>query len=71
LALLARRYDLGFNIDAEERATRHSLDLLERSTRPPPISGWEGLGFVIQRTQNAAPMWSISSSIWPGEAGGA
>ena len=56
LALLARRYDIGFNIDAEEADRLDiSLDLLEALCLDPDLGGWEGLGFVIQAYQKRCP----------------
>jgi RHH-type proline utilization regulon transcriptional repressor/proline dehydrogenase/delta 1-pyrroline-5-carboxylate dehydrogenase len=52
LALLARRYDIGLNIDAEEADRLEiSLDLLERLCHEPALAGWNGIGFVIQAYQ--------------------
>ena len=49
LALQARGYDIGFNIDAEEADRLElSLDLLESLALDPDLSGWNGLGFVVQ-----------------------
>ena len=49
LAALARRYDIGFNIDAEEADRLElSLDLLESLALSDDLAGWNGLGFVIQ-----------------------
>jgi len=49
LALLAKRYDIGLNIDAEEaNRLEISLDLLEALCLDPALAGWEGLGFVVQ-----------------------
>lgn len=49
LALMARARKMGLNIDAEE-ADRLSLsiDLIERLMRDPGLSGWDGLGVVVQ-----------------------
>ena len=56
LALLARRHDIGFNIDAEETDRLDiSLDLLEALCLDPELRGWEGLGFVIQAYQKRCP----------------
>ena len=56
LALLARRYDIGLNIDAEEADRLElSLDLLEALALAPDLRGWEGLGFVIQAYQKRCP----------------
>ncbi|ODU10355.1 MAG: trifunctional transcriptional regulator/proline dehydrogenase/L-glutamate gamma-semialdehyde dehydrogenase [Rubrivivax sp. SCN 71-131] len=56
LALLAKGYDIGLNIDAEEAERLEiSLDLLERLAHEPQLSGWAGLGFVIQAYQKRCP----------------
>ncbi len=49
LAVLAKSYDIGFNIDAEEADRLDlSLDILEALSLDPDLKGWNGLGFVIQ-----------------------
>jgi RHH-type proline utilization regulon transcriptional repressor/proline dehydrogenase/delta 1-pyrroline-5-carboxylate dehydrogenase len=49
LAALAKSYDIGFNIDAEEADRLDlSLDILEALSLDPDLNGWNGLGFVIQ-----------------------
>jgi RHH-type transcriptional regulator, proline utilization regulon repressor / proline dehydrogenase / delta 1-pyrroline-5-carboxylate dehydrogenase len=49
LAALAKSYDIGLNIDAEEADRLDlSLDLLEALCFDPDLKGWNGLGFVIQ-----------------------
>ena len=49
LAALAKSYDIGLNIDAEEADRLDlSLDLLEALCLDPELSGWNGLGFVVQ-----------------------
>ncbi len=56
LALLARRYDIGLNIDAEESDRLElSLDLLEALCFAPELSGWNGIGFVVQAYTKRAP----------------
>ncbi|HEX7864912.1 MAG TPA: trifunctional transcriptional regulator/proline dehydrogenase/L-glutamate gamma-semialdehyde dehydrogenase [Variovorax sp.] len=56
LALLAQRYDIGLNIDAEEADRLElSLDLLERLCFEPALAGWNGIGFVIQAYQKRCP----------------
>ncbi|MBM3386410.1 MAG: trifunctional transcriptional regulator/proline dehydrogenase/L-glutamate gamma-semialdehyde dehydrogenase, partial [Betaproteobacteria bacterium] len=56
LAALARRYDIGLNIDAEEAERLDlSLDLLEALCASPELQGWQGLGFVVQAYQKRAP----------------
>jgi RHH-type transcriptional regulator, proline utilization regulon repressor / proline dehydrogenase / delta 1-pyrroline-5-carboxylate dehydrogenase len=56
LATLARRYDIGLNVDAEESDRLElSLDLLERLCFEPALAGWNGIGFVIQAYQKRCP----------------
>jgi RHH-type transcriptional regulator, proline utilization regulon repressor / proline dehydrogenase / delta 1-pyrroline-5-carboxylate dehydrogenase len=56
LCRLARNYDIGVNVDAEESERLGlSLDILERLARDPSLDGWEGLGFVVQAYQKRAP----------------
>jgi RHH-type proline utilization regulon transcriptional repressor/proline dehydrogenase/delta 1-pyrroline-5-carboxylate dehydrogenase len=56
LAALARRYDIGLNIDAEEADRLElSLDLLEALCFDPALGGWNGVGFVVQAYQKRAP----------------
>ncbi len=57
LALLARRYDIGLNIDAEEADRLElSLDLLEALCLAPGLAGWNGIGFVVQAYQKRATL---------------
>ncbi|WP_245906351.1 bifunctional proline dehydrogenase/L-glutamate gamma-semialdehyde dehydrogenase PutA [Teichococcus aestuarii] len=56
LAVLARRYDIGLNIDAEEADRLElSLDLLEALCHDERLAGWDGVGFVVQAYQRRAP----------------
>jgi RHH-type proline utilization regulon transcriptional repressor/proline dehydrogenase/delta 1-pyrroline-5-carboxylate dehydrogenase len=56
LALLARHYDIGLNIDAEEADRLElSLDLLESLALDPDLAGWQGLGFVVQAYGKRCP----------------
>jgi len=56
LAALARHYDIGLNIDAEEADRLElSLDLLERLCFEPDLVGWHGVGFVVQAYQKRCP----------------
>ena len=56
LAMLARRYDVGFNIDAEEADRLDlSLDLLEALATDGELGGWNGLGFVVQAYGKRCP----------------
>ncbi|WP_408737569.1 bifunctional proline dehydrogenase/L-glutamate gamma-semialdehyde dehydrogenase PutA [Acetobacter okinawensis] len=56
LTLLARQYDIGINIDAEESERLDlSLDLLEALCATPGLEGWNGIGFVVQAYGKRAP----------------
>jgi RHH-type proline utilization regulon transcriptional repressor/proline dehydrogenase/delta 1-pyrroline-5-carboxylate dehydrogenase len=56
LIRLAKRYDIGLNIDAEEAERLDlSLDLLEAACFAPDLKGWNGIGFVVQAYQKRAP----------------
>ena len=56
LAALARSYDIGLNIDAEEADRLDlSLDLLEALAHNPDLAGWNGIGFVIQAYGKRCP----------------
>ena len=57
LAVMAKGYDIGFNIDAEEQDRLElSLDILEALALDPALSGWNGLGFVVQAYGKRCPM---------------
>ncbi|WP_150540196.1 bifunctional proline dehydrogenase/L-glutamate gamma-semialdehyde dehydrogenase PutA [Actinobacillus vicugnae] len=52
LCLLAKRYDIGINIDAEEADRLEiSLDLIDRLLSEPELAGFDGIGFVVQAYQ--------------------
>lgn len=56
LLLLAKRYQIGLNIDAEEADRLElSLDLIEVLAFDPELAGFEGLGIVIQAYQKRCP----------------
>ena len=56
LTLLARSYDIGINIDAEEADRLElSLDMLEKLCFEPELEGWNGIGFVIQAYMKRCP----------------
>ena len=56
LAQLAKQYNMGLNIDAEESERLDiSLDILEALCFAPELSGWDGMGFVIQAYQKRCP----------------
>ncbi|MDZ7786797.1 MAG: bifunctional proline dehydrogenase/L-glutamate gamma-semialdehyde dehydrogenase PutA [Halofilum sp. (in: g-proteobacteria)] len=52
LALMAKQYNIGFNIDAEEaERLEPTMDVLEALATDPDLSGWDGLGIAIQAYQ--------------------
>ncbi|RKG34065.1 trifunctional transcriptional regulator/proline dehydrogenase/L-glutamate gamma-semialdehyde dehydrogenase [Acinetobacter tianfuensis] len=52
LAVLAKQYNIGLNIDAEETDRLEiSLQMLERLCFEPLLDQWKGIGFVIQAYQ--------------------
>ncbi|UBB17056.1 trifunctional transcriptional regulator/proline dehydrogenase/L-glutamate gamma-semialdehyde dehydrogenase [Comamonas odontotermitis] len=56
LTLLARQYNIGLNIDAEEADRLElSLDLLEKLCFAPELAGFAGIGFVVQAYQKRCP----------------
>ncbi|QIG55487.1 bifunctional proline dehydrogenase/L-glutamate gamma-semialdehyde dehydrogenase PutA [Altererythrobacter sp. BO-6] len=56
LALMAKSYDIGLNIDAEEADRLElSLDILEALALDPELVGWDGLGFVVQAYGKRCP----------------
>ncbi len=56
LVLLAKRYDIGLNIDAEESERLElSLDLMEAMAFDPRLAGFDGIGFVVQAYQKRCP----------------
>lgn len=56
LAQLAKGYNIGLNIDAEEADRLDlSLDLLEALCLDPALADWEGLGFVVQAYSKRCP----------------
>lgn len=56
LAALAKSYNIGLNIDAEEQDRLElSLDMLEQLCFSPKLSGWDGLGFVVQAYGKRCP----------------
>jgi len=56
LVLLAKQYDIGLNIDAEEADRLElSLDLMEALAHDPALAGFDGIGFVVQAYQKRCP----------------
>ena len=56
LAQLAAHARMGFNIDAEESERLElNLDIVEALARDPDLSGWDGLGLVVQAYGTRSP----------------
>jgi RHH-type proline utilization regulon transcriptional repressor/proline dehydrogenase/delta 1-pyrroline-5-carboxylate dehydrogenase len=56
LVLLAKQYDIGINIDAEEADRLEiSLDLLDALAGDPALAGFDGIGLVVQAYQKRCP----------------
>ncbi|QOL51896.1 trifunctional transcriptional regulator/proline dehydrogenase/L-glutamate gamma-semialdehyde dehydrogenase [Massilia litorea] len=56
LVLLAKGYDIGINIDAEEADRLEiSLDMLEALAFDAELAGFEGIGLVVQGYQKRCP----------------
>jgi RHH-type proline utilization regulon transcriptional repressor/proline dehydrogenase/delta 1-pyrroline-5-carboxylate dehydrogenase len=56
LLLLAKQYDIGLNIDAEEADRLEiSLDMMEALAFDPELAGFDGIGFVIQAYSKRCP----------------
>jgi RHH-type proline utilization regulon transcriptional repressor/proline dehydrogenase/delta 1-pyrroline-5-carboxylate dehydrogenase len=56
LLLLAKHFNIGLNIDAEEADRLElSLDMLEVLAFDPELAGFNGIGFVVQAYQKRAP----------------
>jgi len=67
LCLLAKKYNIGLSIDAEEAYRLDiSLDIFEALAKDPDLDGWQGLGFVLQAYQKRAPdtaKWLIGLAV--------
>ena len=56
LVLLAKHYNIGLNIDAEEAERLEiSLDLMEAMAFDQALAGFDGIGFVVQGYQKRCP----------------
>lgn len=59
LAALAKQYNLGFTVDAEEAERLDlSLDIIEAVLIEPELQGWDGFGLALQAYQKRA-FWVI------------
>jgi RHH-type proline utilization regulon transcriptional repressor/proline dehydrogenase/delta 1-pyrroline-5-carboxylate dehydrogenase len=58
LAMLAKRYNLGLNVDAEEAGrVEPLLQVVKAALSDPKLAGWDGFGLVIQAYgKRAAPI---------------
>ena len=55
LALEAKKFGIGFTVDAEEAARLDlSLDIFQALSEDSGLGGWDGLGFVLQAYQKRA-----------------
>jgi RHH-type transcriptional regulator, proline utilization regulon repressor / proline dehydrogenase / delta 1-pyrroline-5-carboxylate dehydrogenase len=56
LLLLAKQYNIGLNIDAEEADRLElSFDLMEALAFDPALAGFDGIGYVVQAYQKRCP----------------
>ncbi|UNU73156.1 bifunctional proline dehydrogenase/L-glutamate gamma-semialdehyde dehydrogenase PutA [Moraxella nasovis] len=56
LFILAKEYNIGLNIDAEEaNRLELSLDLMQALVSDPDLAGFHGIGFVVQAYQKRCP----------------
>ncbi|GAB3430205.1 trifunctional transcriptional regulator/proline dehydrogenase/L-glutamate gamma-semialdehyde dehydrogenase [Massilia solisilvae] len=56
LLLLAKQYNIGLNIDAEEADRLEiSLDMMEALAFDPELAGFDGIGFVVQAYSKRCP----------------
>ncbi|HSY27711.1 MAG TPA: proline dehydrogenase family protein, partial [Burkholderiaceae bacterium] len=56
LLLLAKQYNIGLNVDAEEADRLElSLDMLEELAFDADLAGFDGIGFVVQAYQKRCP----------------
>jgi len=55
LCLLAKQYDIGLTVDAEECDRLDlSLDIIEQVFSDPDLNGWDGFGLAVQSYQKRA-----------------
>ncbi len=56
LLMIAKQYNIGLNIDAEEADRLElSLDMMEALAFDPDLAGFDGIGFVVQAYQKRCP----------------
>jgi RHH-type proline utilization regulon transcriptional repressor/proline dehydrogenase/delta 1-pyrroline-5-carboxylate dehydrogenase len=55
LCLMAKKYDIGLTVDAEESERLDiSLDIIEKVFSDPDLDGWDGFGLAVQSYQKRA-----------------
>jgi RHH-type proline utilization regulon transcriptional repressor/proline dehydrogenase/delta 1-pyrroline-5-carboxylate dehydrogenase len=55
LCLMAKEYDIGLTVDAEESERLEiSLDIIEKVYSDPDLDGWDGFGLAVQAYQKRA-----------------
>lgn len=55
LCLMAKKYDIGLTVDAEESERLDiSLDIIEKVFSDPELAGWNGFGLAVQAYQKRA-----------------
>ncbi len=55
LCLMAKEYDIGLTVDAEESERLEiSLDIIEKVYSDPDLEGWDGFGLAVQAYQKRA-----------------
>jgi len=55
LMIIAKQYNIGLNIDAEETERLEiSLEIIERLAKEPELENWDGMGIVVQAYQKRA-----------------
>lgn len=55
LCLMAKKYDIGLTVDAEESERLDiSLDIIEKVFSDPDLAGWDGFGLAVQSYQKRA-----------------
>lgn len=55
LCLMAKKYDIGLTVDAEESERLDiSLDIIEKVFSDPELDGWDGFGLAVQSYQKRA-----------------
>lgn len=68
LCSLAKEHNIGLNIDAEECARLEiSLDIIHNLIKAPELTGWDGLGIVVQAYNRKAYTVLDQLYFWAGQ----